>query len=196
MLKNICKSVPAEAAQALIDLRSGGVAWKVALATTGISYANGWLIVERAGLEAMGLTVDTTGMTEAEIKAEIKTLRDRDASWGTIMVTLDITEGKARKIWESASGVHSEGTRTGKGGRFLFGAPVLYQGELAKSGTLLDAEQPKAFEAYVGAAEATRIVHLPLEELRSLAEEYGVSAKGTKAAVTQRIRKAMAAQAK
>lgn len=193
MLKNIVKTVDADAQKALINLREEGVAWKEALAATDISYAQGWLIVERANLEALGLTVDTAGMTEAELAKVIAELRAKDASWGTIMVTLDITEGRARKIWAGKTGTHSEGTRVGKGGRFLFGEPALYADQLAKTGTALAATEKKVRENYLATGGAARVAFMDLPELRALAEEMGVSPKGGKAAIAGRIRKAMAA---
>lgn len=195
MLKNIVKTVPAPTQEALVKIREEGVAWKEALATVGVSYAQGWLIVARAEAEKAGATFDASAMTEAEIAAEIARLRAEGASWGTIMVVLDITEARARKVWANASGTHSEGTRVGKGGRFLFGEKALYADQLAATGTALSAKERKSRSNYLGTAEAVKMVHLDLPALRALAEEYGVSGKGNKAAIVNRIRRAQAAQA-
>lgn len=100
-----------------------------------IKYSRGWLIGRRFQLEqfAPDLISDLTMAPKADGETRFKHGKVFHAermqqllSWGEIMVRHNVTEGYVRACFELAGVEKSVGTRTGKGGRFLYGDPQLY----------------------------------------------------------------------
>ncbi len=100
-----------------------------------IKYSRGWLIGRRFQLEqfAPELISDLTMAPKADGETRFQHGKVFHAermqqllSWGEIIVRHNVTEGYVRACFELAGVEKSVGTRTGKGGRFLYGDPQLY----------------------------------------------------------------------
>lgn len=108
----------AKVIKAILD---DGEPWKTVLEWDGVNYGKAWLWVEREKVERgeiPELNPTATNVAKA---------REQGESWGTIMVRANISQAKARKLFEEATNVHSRGTRTGKGGRFMFDEEAYYE---------------------------------------------------------------------
>lgn len=103
-------------------------------------------------------------------------------SWGQIAVICGITESAVRKAF-TATGVASEGTRKGRGGRFLNAEPRLYLGN--RKGIGVEDAKPRAIKpdaAFMKASqEAKSVLPTATKRLKSaLAKKAGTTAKRTR----------------
>ncbi len=126
------------------DLLIGGAKMKDVLTDLGLAYGPVWNYhYYRKHIEDGTNVPGFSELTPAKRKATVLKLRKAGDSWGHIMAKCNISEREARSLYESKTGEHSEGTRIGRGGRFLDGAEKLYRGEdRMQKGTSLSLEVP------------------------------------------------------
>lgn len=114
---------------------NGAIEWSEVADQTDIGYARGWLIVRRAYLEAFQPSSLEVLPTDPDPDKQFRKQCDhvihmRDVqklSWGEIMVRLGKTEGEVRKLYRKNGLKKDLGLRIGKGGRFAYDDPTLYQ---------------------------------------------------------------------
>lgn len=96
------------------------------------------------------LTVKATQIAKARLDGE---------SWGLISVRYQEPESRTRKHFAEASGLRTEGMRTGKGGAFLRHDPTFYSGgDRAKLGSELKAGLAISAQVPDPATEAKRVL--------------------------------------
>lgn len=114
---------------------NGAIEWSEIADQTNIGYARGWLIVRRAYLETHNPSALEVLPTDPDPDKQFRKQCDhvihmRDVqklSWGEIMVRLGRTEGEVRKLYRKNGLKKDLGLRIGKGGRFAYDDPTLYQ---------------------------------------------------------------------
>jgi hypothetical protein len=185
------KETPADEVAKLIavgleTMRPGGVVnWDALEGLTSIKYSRGWLIVRRAYLEVHGPELLTTLPAQREgehpdaylarIGRDLVAMRSAAMSWGELAVRVGKPETFVRKAFK-AGGVQKDiGLRIGKGGRFAYNDPTLYQEHRVKEGAIIPAELK-------GRPSTADLIN---------AEEH----KALKAKVAERVAKAKAAKA-
>lgn len=90
----------------------------------GVSYQPAWAwvyYVDAHTVQDQGAAVDLAGADPATVGSVAACMRADGLSWGHVMSRCNVTEGHARRAWESALGLDSRGMRTGHGGRPLGG---------------------------------------------------------------------------
>lgn len=149
---------------AAIEDRKAGMKAKEILATHGLSHSQfefAWL------RDQMG---DLCG-SEAATPANVKRLRADGQSWGVIAVLCGTTEGKVRKAFTEGTGAKHQGQRIGKGGRFLYTDPTLYEGEFNKPGVTIPANgEYKGREGAHAAQEGQR--NLLSQDIQEVIAEF------------------------
>jgi hypothetical protein len=181
-IANTTETAFANATFMAVEMRKNGQKMADVIKATGLNHTQ----VEIAFLKA---TLPASAFAEFS-PAKVVELREAGIAWGVIGVMLNVPESRVRKAYANATGNLSEGQRNGKGGRFLNADGVLYADVLAKTGTTIPVEYGR--NGARKAAVECRMVKLEIAELRMLAADYGVSGKGTKAQIINRIKKAMA----
>jgi hypothetical protein len=218
----VTNNMTTEEAEALVALAlplmddSGRIPWAKVEDATGIGYSRGWLIVRRAYLELNqpGLIVDTNGLiaearahfTENGRESEFNPVKDglgriaehyRDnlsLSWGEIAVRFGIPESRVRAAYKSLGGKKDRGLRIGKGGRFVYDEPVLYEDNRKVEGAHIPADlarKPKPEECLNFDKEGRTIK----ERARLQAEKAAKAAARSAAAKKAPAKKAVAAKA-
>lgn len=151
------------------DLRDAGMPWAAVRSVTKLNH-----VVSE--LEYMRHTLPASERVEAT-SANAKALRnDRQLSWGEIAVRLNVTEGRARKLYAEGSGTLSEGQRIGKGGRWLNNDSELYADVLQPTGTVITVEAGRRNARTLAAQQ--RIARMEIGALRQYASDNGVNPKG------------------
>lgn len=156
----ITKSADAESAQTLLEAAlplmaaDGRIPWSKVEAVTGIKYSRGWLIVRRAWLEANNpeALVDLNKVIPSAMEkygqdydffrhvlgAVVADHRDKqELSWGEIAVRVGRPESQVRKAYRALGAKKDLGLRIGKGGRFAYDEPVLYQDNMKAEGAYI-----------------------------------------------------------
>lgn len=105
-----------------------------------LTYSQFWLYVNR--FKVAGTDLDFAGEVTGD---KIVERRNDGYSWGEIAIQANVPESRVRKLFAEATGVRSEGLRTGQGGRFLRDDQVFYTGgDRRVAGTAIPVEKPVA----------------------------------------------------
>lgn len=160
----------AEKIQLNNNMRAAGLKWAEIRAVTGLNHALSELEYMRFVYLASNDLLPFTPATVRELRD------DFGYSWGEIMVRVGRTEGAVRAAYKEATGKLSEGTRNGRGGRWLNNDAELYADTLKPTGTHI----PVAYGRTLArkAAAEQRLGNLTPAELKAYAEDRGVQVKG------------------
>lgn len=105
-----------------------------------LTYSQFWLYVARE--KVAGGPLDFAGEVTGD---KIVERRNQGFSWGEIAVQANLPESRIRKLFADATGVKSQGLRTGQGGRFLRDDQVFYTGgDRRVTGTAIPVEKSVA----------------------------------------------------
>lgn len=147
----------AAATKQYCKMMADGKGSKVALKATGLSHSQAdraWYISD---LNPKKVTFDPKFATLPEAAQRVRVLEMRAAklSWGHISLITGLTESRTQAVFSTTAGVAAEGTRSGKGGRFLAGEPRLYLGN--RKGIGIEAPKPRAVDVTKLAADADKV---------------------------------------
>lgn len=96
-----------------------GMQWAAIVEESGIGQGRCMLLYMYASVEDSDRI---TAKNDAELGKKIVAARGAGLSWGQIMARAQISENKARKLYEETTGESTIGNRIGKGGRYAAGA--------------------------------------------------------------------------
>lgn len=170
------------------DLMAAGKGSKEALRMTGLSHSQGdraWYADPR-NPNAVKVRPTFPTLPEDTQVREIVEMRagahadypGKKLSWGRISVITTLAEGRIATLFGSGTGVAREGTRIGRGGRWLEGEPRFYKGN--RKGIGVEAPKPRELdpEAVAKAADdAKSVIPARLTKLKA-----GAKARVRKAA--------------
>ena len=100
----------------IVEMRENGAKWSEIQETLGIAQGRAMLLFLKA---TTAPKERINGKTDEELAAKIVKARNEDKlSWGQISARSGIGEGRARSLFEQASGESARGNRVGRGGRY------------------------------------------------------------------------------
>lgn len=200
MAKNVLKKDGAAHAAALTkycDLRFKGIGTAEALEQAGVGHVQADLAwygdtrnPNHVPAKSVPLTMPDADDPQVESKktriglviAELRIgdhakFKGQKLSWGQIAVVTGLTESAVRRAFK-ATGVASEGTRKGRGGRFLNAEPLFYTE--ARKGIGVESEAPRKLDPRKVAAEAADAKSVLPTATKRLRTQLARKAKGTK----------------
>jgi hypothetical protein len=108
----------AELTAQIVELKEAGEKWSAITEAVGISPGKAMFLYEVSQVAPKDRIKYND---DDDLAKKIVAARKDGLSWGTIMARANISEGKARGLWEAATGKSTKGERIGKGGRFPAG---------------------------------------------------------------------------
>ena len=165
----------AELAKA-VEMKQAGKGWTEVLKRTGVPRGAAMLAFYEANLKPADRK-PIAGKTDEEAAKIVAELRVAGNSWGEIMVRTGAGETRVRNLFGKATGIASEGTRNGRGGRFLEREPRFYAGN--RKGFGVEAPKPRELDP-VQVAKTADKAKTKLPELVKKAGAKKVAQKAAK----------------